>query len=193
MLEERDYTIVSKDDEESKWRCKKNSGTASATPTATATAAAWDLELQFIEEDKESVLNAISACETTHLILVCNRDMKWQAKRVILSTTGMRIEVFTAEELMFNPLEGDYVPTHMLMTNGKELKDLLTRFPKDKLPIIDPRTDIVARFMGLRSGDVVKILRPVNQMLADVETRRIPHPSESVMYRVCRVSNLAPV
>jgi DNA-directed RNA polymerase subunit H (RpoH/RPB5) len=115
--------------------------------------------------------------------------MKWQAKKQLIATaaaTGKRIEVFTAEELTFNPLDSPLVPLHMLM-KGKELNDLLARFPKDKLPIIDPRTDIVARFMGLREDDVVKILRPVNPMLVDVETMQIPHPSESLMYRVCRV------
>jgi DNA-directed RNA polymerase subunit H (RpoH/RPB5) len=174
----RKYTIVRR--EESKWLCtRRNMANA-------------DLELQFTKEDKDSVSSAIVACNTKHLILVCNRAMKWQAKKLIATAaaaTGKRIEVFTAEELMFNPLDIPLVPVHMLI-EGKELDDLLARFPKDKLPIIDPRTDIVARFMGLREDDVVKILRPVNPMLVDVETMQIPHPSESLMYRVCRVPSL---
>ncbi len=73
---------------------------------------------------------------------------------------GGILQVFTKAELKYNPSKHELVPKHERMTET-EVKDLLEKYNirgKAQLPVI-LKTDVMAKWLGLRSGEVVRITR----------------------------------
>lgn len=70
-----------------------------------------------------------------------------------------RLELFMENELIFNISHHNSVPTHQLLSE-LEKRQLLERYKvkSSQLPRIQAK-DPVARYMGLRIGDVVRIVR----------------------------------
>ena len=70
-----------------------------------------------------------------------------------------RLELFMEKELIFNITHHQSVPTHQLLSE-LEKRQLLERYKvkSSQLPRIQAK-DPVARYMGLRIGDVVRIVR----------------------------------
>ncbi|KII71545.1 DNA-directed RNA polymerases I, II, and III subunit RPABC1 [Thelohanellus kitauei] len=94
-------------------------------------------------------------------ILVIQQALTPTAKQTILEMAPkFIIEYFFEDELMFNILEHELVPEHIVMSQA-EKAELLQRYKlKDsQLPRIQI-TDPVARYFGLQRGQVVKIIRP---------------------------------
>lgn len=74
---------------------------------------------------------------------------------------GIFIIVFNLERLQFNILKHEYVPTHIIM-NENEITEMKKRYNitnLSELPEIS-RYDPVAQAIGMRPGDVCKIIRP---------------------------------
>ena len=69
------------------------------------------------------------------------------------------VQVFDIDSLVFNITEHELVPEHVILSD-EEKQDLVTHFnlDEDQLPHIS-RFDPVAKFIGLRPGDVCKIER----------------------------------
>ena len=93
-------------------------------------------------------------------IILLSGKLSQQAKQKVLDiNTQIPIETFSLNELVVNITEHELVPKHILLS-PEEKKTLLERYRiKDsQLPKIFV-TDPVAKYLGLKKGEVVKIVR----------------------------------
>lgn len=88
---------------------------------------------------------------------VANTLADWDKK--LGASSGM-LQVFLKKELMYNPSRHEFVPKHEKMS-AEEVEALRATYrikSKQQLPQIH-RTDVMARWLGLRHGDIVRITR----------------------------------
>jgi len=93
-------------------------------------------------------------------IMIILGKLSSQAKNKIEEINKeIQLEIFTVNELIVNITEHELVPKHILLTQD-EKNELMKRYKiqKNQLPKILV-SDPVARYLGLRRGDVVKIIR----------------------------------
>ena len=124
------------------------------------------LYYQYFPDQKinsDSIKNYLEIMKSTKVnsgIIIISGKLSQQAKQKVLDINKeLQVEVFTVNELVVNITEHELVPKHILLS--KEDKDLLLKRYKIKesqLPKILV-TDPVARYLGLKRGDVVKIIR----------------------------------
>ena len=83
-----------------------------------------------------------------------------QQKDVVFNTSNGFIQLFLTKELMYNPNKHFLVPKHEKMSEEevKQLMDELKLKTRTQLPFIQ-KTDIIARWLGLKQGDVIRITR----------------------------------
>lgn len=83
-----------------------------------------------------------------------------QNKNQSLTTIGGFMNIFLCKELMYNPMKHELVPKHTKITEeeGKKLMEDLQLKSKTQIPLIQ-RTDVIARWLGLVQGDIVRITR----------------------------------
>ncbi|CAD6191779.1 unnamed protein product [Caenorhabditis auriculariae] len=122
----------------------------------------------FFPEDTKIGIKTIKAiCQQmqeqtiSRAIIVVQTGMTPSAKQSIGDMAPKyTLEHFLEAELMVNITEHELVPEHVVMTS-EEKAELLARYKlKDsQLPRIQ-QSDPVARYFGLRRGQVVKIIRP---------------------------------
>ena len=77
-----------------------------------------------------------------------------------IQSVGGMLQIFFTKELMFNPMKHELVPKHERLSDeeAKTMMELYLVKSKAQLPIIS-RNDPIARRLGLRHGDIVKITR----------------------------------
>jgi DNA-directed RNA polymerase I, II, and III subunit RPABC1 len=71
-----------------------------------------------------------------------------------------QLQYFHAQQIMFNPTKHEYVPKHIKLSE-KEASDFMNEYMiKSKLymPFI-LHNDPIAKWLGLKQGDIVKIVR----------------------------------
>lgn len=85
---------------------------------------------------------------------------QFQARHKDLQAHGGTLGVFYVRELMYNPLKHVLVPKHEKLTleEGKAVMDTYKIRHHKNMPLIS-KDDVVARWLGLRSGDIVRITR----------------------------------
>lgn len=79
----------------------------------------------------------------------------------IWESEGIFIIIYNMERLLFNILDHSYVPSHTIMTES-EITDMKKRYnikDNSELPTIS-RYDPVAQAIGMRPGNICKIVRP---------------------------------
>jgi DNA-directed RNA polymerase subunit H (RpoH/RPB5) len=92
----------------------------------------------------------------------------------ILQKKGGMLQYFHMNELLFNPTKHILVPPHRKL-NQDEIKEVLDKYmvkSKLQLPLIY-HTDKIARWIGLKQGDIVEI------------TRYNENSGKSYYYRTC--------
>ena len=79
--------------------------------------------------------------------------------KVLQKKKGM-LQFFQLNELQFNPTKHQLVPPHRKL-NQEESTDIMTKYlikSKLQMPII-PKTDVIAKWLGLKQGEIVEIIR----------------------------------
>lgn len=84
------------------------------------------------------------------------------------------IEIFMLKELQYNISHHHLVPKHEIMSDDEEVERMLSMYQlkRNQLPIIQ-KSDPMARYLDVKSGQVLKI------------TRNSPSAGEAVVYRYC--------
>jgi len=93
-------------------------------------------------------------------IMVTQGALSPQARKVINATSQYtQIECFMQDDLLVNIMHHELVPTHVLLSKEEKVA-LLARYrlKETQLPRILQK-DPVARYLGLKRGNVVKIIR----------------------------------
>ncbi|KAK0156242.1 DNA-directed RNA polymerases I, II, and III subunit RPABC1 [Merluccius polli] len=121
----------------------------------------------FPEEPKVGIKTIKMYCQRmqeeniTRAIIVVQMGMTPSAKQSLVDMAPKYIlEQFLQQELLINITEHELVPEHIVMTK-EEVTELLARYKlkESQLPRIQAG-DPVARYFGLKRGQVVKIIRP---------------------------------
>ncbi|GMH86736.1 hypothetical protein TrVE_jg11921 [Triparma verrucosa] len=121
----------------------------------------------FPEEEKVGVkpiklyTDYMKQSDAKNAIMVLRQGITPFAKQAVAELSSeCTIEHFREAELLIDITEHQLVPEHQVLTAG-EKKDLLKRYrlKEGQLPRIQ-QTDPVARYYGMKRGEVVKIIRP---------------------------------
>lgn len=126
------------------------------------------LLVRFTDEDsKVGIVTVRKCCQQMQqenifrAILIVRNDLTSSAKKALEDMAPKYIiEMFTESELLFNVTEHQLVPEHIVLTS-EEKRELLDRYKlkESQLPRMQT-ADPIARYFGLKSGQVVKIVRP---------------------------------
>ena len=132
-------------------------------------------------EDEESIgIKPITALRdemlesrVSHCILVYPKSITSPARKFLEKTVDVRIEQFSEDELVINITRHQLMPHHSLLTLA-EKKQLLydTKLKDSQLPRI-LATDPMAKFLGAKRGDVIRVVR------------RSETAGRCLMYRLC--------
>ncbi|XYA00149.1 DNA-directed RNA polymerases II 24 kDa polypeptide (RNA polymerase II subunit 5) [Meyerozyma guilliermondii] len=92
-------------------------------------------------------------------IFIYQNSITPSANKLVPTVAPASIETFQESDLIVNITHHDLVPKHIKLSIG-EKKELLARYrlKESQLPRIQ-REDPVARYLGLKRGEVVKIIR----------------------------------
>ena len=116
--------------------------------------------MKLIASDISSFFSKMQEGRADSGIIVISGVLSIQAKQKLADINiELQVECFNISELMVNITEHTYVPKHILLT-AEQKKELLKRYriKENQLPKI-LRNDPVAKYLGLKRGDVVKIIR----------------------------------
>jgi DNA-directed RNA polymerase subunit H (RpoH/RPB5) len=102
-----------------------------------------------------------------NIILIFNNDILTSPSitqlslidKILQKKNGM-LQYFHINDLLFNPLKHELVPPHRKLT-PEEGKEIMTRYnikTKLQMPLI-MNTDKIAKWIGLKQGDLVEIIR----------------------------------
>ena len=86
---------------------------------------------------------------------------QFQIRNKDLQALGGMLHIFYAKELMYNPLKHTLVPKHERIKSQEEVAELMDYYKirhHKNMPLIS-KDDVISRWLGLRTGDIVRITR----------------------------------
>lgn len=114
--------------------------------------------------------------ETPYSLYICIiKDKLSQNNAKMLTSLKLNMQLFDIKVLQFNISRHELVPKHEIVKDESIIKNIVQQYSlksKFQLPII-LKTDAMAKYLGLKNGDIVKI------------TRVSPTSGEYVVYRCC--------
>ena len=116
--------------------------------------------LKLIANDIGSFFAKMKDAKADSGIIVISGMLSSQAKQKLADINiELQVECFNISELMVNITEHAYVPKHILLSDEQK-SELMKRYriKESQLPKI-LHSDPVAKYLGLKRGDVVKIIR----------------------------------
>lgn len=146
LLQQRDYEIV--EQEEDFVRAKKpddNFMCVFITDIA-----------KFNNVHAQKYIGIMNDMKIEHSIIVYKNNVTSAVKNIKHNFQGMRIELFSQEELQYNITTHKYQPKFEVLCekDSERFKKIYdTKFP------VMLKTDPIARFYGYQKGDVVKVTR----------------------------------
>lgn len=173
MLQKRGYIIdddsLNMNAEDFRLKFGENPSRESMTILAEKSDDAADQIFIFFPEDEKVGVKPIKTyCQrmkdesVSTAILVVKIALTPFAKTAVkeMAQRGYRVEYFRDAELLVDITEHKLVPEHIVLTEQQK-KELLERYrlKPSQLPRIQI-TDPIARYFGLKHGQVVKIIRP---------------------------------
>lgn len=78
----------------------------------------------------------------------------------LFQKSGGMLQYFQIKQLMFNPTEHVFVPEHIKLSS-EEAEEVMQKYmikSRLQMPVI-LHNDIIAKWLGLKQGDIVKIIR----------------------------------
>jgi len=96
-----------------------------------------------------------------HVILISETSLSYKARGYLNEMTFITFETFTYDELGYNPTKHVLVPKHSVLSPEEArafLAENKLRF--SQLPFLS-RYDPIARYYGMKVGDIVRITRPI--------------------------------
>lgn len=111
----------------------------------------WSELKKFFENDNQYDLT---------ILIVREKISQNNMKQIV--ALNIQFQIFLLKELQFNISKHTLVPKHELIRDPEEIRniiEMLSLKSKNQLPII-LKTDAMARWLNMKSGDIVKISRP---------------------------------
>lgn len=109
------------------------------------------------------------------LVILVTKEKVSQNNLKLIHGLGLPLNIFEIKELQFNISKHVLVPKHEVIRDEEEVKNIIAKYclkSRHQLPHI-LKTDPMSRYLGLKSGDIVKI------------TRNSPTSGEYIVYRCC--------
>lgn len=124
--------------------------------------------LKDLRQNNESAEEMIEKYGTKNFIVILNEiatsnyinHFQQKDKELALHKENGMLQIFYKKELTYNPLKHTMVPKHEKLTDneGKQIMNDYLIKNKTQLPIIS-KTDIISRWLGLKVGEIVRIIR----------------------------------
>mmetsp|Transcript_1132 Transcript_1132/g.4051 ORF Transcript_1132/g.4051 Transcript_1132/m.4051 type:complete len:209 (-) Transcript_1132:80-706(-) len=123
----------------------------------------WPNEMKVGKDRLDRYVEQMQSTNANRGIIILRGTMSVFAQRAIAQLAEVRtklfLEYFREEELLVNITRHRLVPHHEVL-NPEEKVQLLTKYKLDESQLPSMLTnDAVARYLGLRKGEIVKIVR----------------------------------
>jgi DNA-directed RNA polymerase subunit H (RpoH/RPB5) len=133
----------------------------------------WNNNLKFKFSDVRKLIDPTDVKFNTYILVTKEKLSSANMKQII--ELGDGVNVFEISELLFNISKHILVPKHELVVDDETIQKILSDYGlknRHQLPLIT-RNDPMARYLGLRSGQLVRV------------TRTSPAAGEYILYRCC--------
>lgn len=113
--------------------------------------------------------------EPYSLYILVVKEKLTQNNIKFINSMKLGIQIFEIKELQFNISKHKLIPKHELISDQNEVNDIIQKYnvkTKFQLPII-LKTDPMAKYLNLKNGDIIKIVRVS------------PTAGEYISYRCC--------